>query len=116
VASGTVVFRQGETAHPLILVAKGRLDVRVERADGTSIQIGTIALGEYIGEVALLNRVPAIASVVAAGEVEILVLPPRDFYELAGAFPALWAELKDVAERRQREYDYRKKGSDPFSR
>ncbi len=107
VSSGTAVIRQGETAHPLVLVSKGRLDVRVERADGTIIQVGTVALGEYVGEVALLHRIPAIASVIADGDVEILVLPPRDFYELAGAFPALWAELKDVAERRQREYEYR---------
>lgn len=107
VPSGTAVIRQGETAHPLVLVSKGRLDVRVERADGKVIQVGTVALGEYVGEVALLHRVPAMANVVAAGDVEILALPPRDFYELAGAFPALWAELKDVAERRQREYEYR---------
>lgn len=107
VENGTVVIQQGETAHPLVLVSRGRLDVRVERADGKYIQIGTVALGEYVGEVALLHRVPAIANVVAAGDAEILALPPRDFYELAGAFPALWAELKDVAERRQREYEYR---------
>lgn len=107
VPNGTAVIRQGETAHPLVLVSKGRLDVRVERADGTLVQVGTVALGEYVGEVALLYRVPAMANVIAAGDVEILALPPRDFYELAGAFPALWAELKDVAERRQREYEYR---------
>ena len=107
VPNGTTIIRQGETAHPLVLVSKGRLDVRVERADGSIIQVGTVTLGEYVGEVALLHRVPAMGNVIAAGDVEILALPPRDFYELAGAFPALWAELKDVAERRQREYDYR---------
>ncbi|MEO7093515.1 MAG: cyclic nucleotide-binding domain-containing protein, partial [Polyangiales bacterium] len=107
VPAGSTIIRQGETAHPLVLVSKGRLDVRVERADGQIIQVGTVALGEYVGEVALLHRVPAMANVIAAGDVEILALPPRDFYEIAGAFPALWAELKDVAERRQREYDFR---------
>jgi CRP-like cAMP-binding protein len=107
VANGTTVIRQGEIAHPLVLVARGRLDVRAERADGKMIQVGTIAAGEYCGEIALLHRVPASAHVIAAGECEVLLLPPRDFYELAGAFPALWAELKDVAERRQRELEYR---------
>ena len=107
VSDGTVVIHQGDVAHPLILVSRGRLDVRVDRPGGAMFQIGTIAMGEYIGEVALLNRAPAIANVIASGDVEILLLPPRDFYELAGTFPALWAELKDVAERRQREYDYR---------
>ena len=100
------MIRQGEVAHPLVLVSRGRLDVRTERA-GETIQIGTIAMGEYVGELALLHRTPSNAHVVAAGEAEVLLLPPRDFYELAGAFPALWAELKDVAERRQREFDYR---------
>ncbi len=107
VQNGTPVIHQGDVGNPLILVAKGRLDVRAERSDGTFLQIGTIATGEYVGEVALLHRVPAIAHVIAAGNVEMLLLAPRDFYELAGAFPALWAELKDVAERRQREYEYR---------
>ena len=109
VNGGTTVIRQGEIAHPLVLVAKGRLDVRAERADGRLVQVGTIATGEYVGEVALLHRVPAAAHVIAGGDAEILMLPPRDFYELAGAYPALWAELKDVAERRQREYDFRMK-------
>jgi hypothetical protein len=111
VTAGTTVIRQGEIAHPLVLVAKGRLDVRAERADGRMVQVGTIATGEYVGEVALLHRVPAAAHVIAAADVELLLLPPRDFYELAGAFPALWAELKDVAERRQREHDFRVKNS-----
>lgn len=106
VTDGTVVIHQGDVAHPLILVSRGRLDVRLHRRD-ESFQLGTVAMGEYIGEVALLGRTPAIANVIAAGDAEILVLPPRDFYELAQTFPALWAELKDVAERRQREYDYR---------
>ena len=34
-------------------------------------------------------------------------LAPRDFYEIAGAFPALWAALKQAAERRTREQDAR---------
>jgi hypothetical protein len=109
---GTTVIRQGEVAHPLVLVSRGRLDVRTERG-GETIQIGTIAMGEYVGEVALLNRTPSNAHVVAAGEAEVLLLPPRDFYELAGAFPALWAELKDVAERRQREFEYRIRAGRP---
>lgn len=110
VTTGTTVIRQGEHAHPLVLVARGRLDVRAERADGKVIQVGTIGAGEYVGEAALLARTPAAAHVIAATDAEILLLPPRDFYEVAGAFPALWAELKDVAERRTREHDQRMRG------
>jgi hypothetical protein len=108
-AAGTTVIRQGEQGHALVLVAAGRLEVRVERPDGTFVQLGAIAPGEYVGEAALLARQPAPAHVIALTDVELLLLQPRDFYEIAGAYPALWAELKDVAERRTREHDARLK-------
>lgn len=109
VARGTIVIRQGEAGHPLVLVAHGRLDVRAELATGELIQITSIAAGEFVGEAALLARAPASAHVVAVTDAELLLLAPHDLYELAGAFPALWAELKDVAERRTREHDRRVK-------
>ena len=46
-------------------------------------------------------------SVFALTDVELLLLRPSDFYEIAGAFPALWAELKAVAERRTRDHEAR---------
>lgn len=107
VARGAIVIRQGETGHPLVLVAHGRLDVRAELATGELIQITSIAAGEFVGEAALLARTPASAHVIAVTDAELLLLAPNDLYELAGAFPALWAELKDVAERRTREHDRR---------
>jgi CRP-like cAMP-binding protein len=42
--------------------------------------------------------------VVAATECEILVLGAADFYEVTAAYPALWAELEDVADRRARDH------------
>jgi len=109
VSAGTTVIRQGELNHPLVLVASGRLEVRAELATGELVDVTAIAAGEFVGEAALLARAPAPAHVVAAVDSELLELAARDLYELAGAFPALWAELKDVAERRTREHDRRVK-------
>jgi hypothetical protein len=106
VPPGTVVIRQGEVGPSFVLVAQGRLQVRVDRA-GRTIELGAIGPGEHIGEAPLLARAPARGSVVAATEAELLLLAPRDFYEIAGSFPALWAELKAAAERRTRELDAR---------
>lgn len=105
--AGATVIRQGEQGHPLVLVASGRLEVRADRPageGGTPVELGTIGSGEHVGEAALLARSPAPAHVVAATEVELLLLSPRDFYEIAGAYPALWAQLKEIAERRAREH------------
>jgi hypothetical protein len=101
VAPRTVVIRQGQVTPALVLVASGRLDVRAERA-GAVIDLGTVGPGEHIGEAALLARAPAPATVASATEAELLLLAPRDFYELTGMFPALWAALKQSAERNRR--------------
>ncbi|MBA3393515.1 MAG: cyclic nucleotide-binding domain-containing protein [Deltaproteobacteria bacterium] len=109
VRAGTTVIRQGETGHALVLVERGQLEVRIERASGMPYQLTPIVAGDYVGEAALLSRTPAPAQVVAATDCELLLLTARDFYEIAGAFPALWADLKDVAERRTREVEARLK-------
>ncbi|MBX3161281.1 MAG: cyclic nucleotide-binding domain-containing protein [Deltaproteobacteria bacterium] len=106
VASGTTVIRQGESNQALIVVARGRLEVRHER-EARFIALSIVGAGEYVGEVALLARAAAAAHVVAVTDAELLLLAPRDFYELTGTFPSLWAELKDTAERRTREHEAR---------
>jgi Cyclic nucleotide-binding domain len=103
--AGSIVIRQGESAHALILVVTGQLEVRFERSNGSVVVLDTIQPGQYIGEAALLGRTPAQAGVVALADSELLALPPHALFELAGAFPALWAALKDTAERRTRQYE-----------
>jgi hypothetical protein len=104
VKKGTTVIRQGEIGHSLVVVVKGQLDARVDRKGGP-VELGAIGTGEFVGEGSLLSRTPSQVQVLAASDCELLLLTPRDFYEIAGAFPALWAELKDVAERRKRELE-----------
>jgi hypothetical protein len=106
-AHGMTVIRRGESGHGLVLVLRGRLELHGERADGSRVMLGAIGPGSYVGEVSLLARAPASVQVVAAVESEILVLAAHDFYEITGAFPALWAELTSVAERRTREHAQR---------
>ena len=105
VRAGAIVIRQGETSHPLILVVTGTLELRAERTNGAMLKLDTIEMGQYIGEAALLNRVPSAANVVAVVDSELLALPAHALFELAGAYPALWAALKDSAERRTRQYE-----------
>jgi hypothetical protein len=105
VPAGTVVLRRGDPASWFVLVASGRLEIRIEHGEGAA---GAIGPGEYIGEGPLLARTPVRANVVAVTEAELLLLAPRDFYDIAGTFPALWAELKAAAERRAREHDARR--------
>ena len=105
---GERVIRQGDISHPLVLVQRGRLEVRAERADGTVALLEALGALDFIGEASLLGRQPAEASVVAASDTELLVLSPHDVFEIAGAFPAWWAHLKHSGDRRTRDYDRRR--------
>ncbi len=105
VAAGTTLVRLGETGHPLILVVSGLLEVRHDRGAAGTVALDSVEAGDHIGEAALLARSPAPANIVAVVDSEILALPPHALFELAGAYPALWAALKDSAERRTRQYE-----------
>jgi len=109
-ANGATVIRRGETGHGLVIVVTGLLELHAERAGGQRIVIGAIAPGEYVGEASLLARAPAAIDVIAAVDSEIIVLGEHDFHDVTAAFPALRTELKQVAERRAREYDQRLHG------
>jgi hypothetical protein len=97
VLQGTVVIKRGETDHPLIVVGVGELSAR---ENGRTLY--DVVAGEHVGEGALLARQPSPIDVVAVVASELLLLYPHELYEIAGAFPALWARLKDVAEKRAR--------------
>ncbi len=103
VRSGVTVIRQGELDHPLMVVGSGELAVRVQRGHEV-ILLYEVAEGEPVGEGSLLARKPSPAHVVAIKDCELVFLPPKELYEIAGAFPALWARLKDIAEKRARSH------------
>jgi hypothetical protein len=103
VRSGVTVIRQGETDHPLVVVGTGELAVRVQRGHEV-VRLYEVHEGEPVGEGSLLARKPSPAHVVAVADCELVVLPPKELYEIAGAFPALWARLKDIAEKRERSF------------
>ncbi len=101
VRSGVTVIRQGEIDHPLVVVGMGELAVRVQRGHEV-VMLYEVHEGDHVGEGALLARKPSPAHVVAVSDCELVTLPPKELYEIAGAFPALWARLKDIAEKRER--------------
>lgn len=104
-APASPLVSYGETTHPLVLVVDGELEVRVQHPGKPLVVLDTIRAGDYIGERSLLAKVPSVVDVVAVGAVEVMLLLPRDFYDVAAAFPALWAQLKEVSARRTRDYD-----------
>ncbi len=99
IAAGDFAIRMGAHSHPLILVVSGQLEVR----RGAQV-LDQIEPGGFTGEGSLLARAPALYAVVAAIDSVVLAMAAPAVFELAGAYPSLWAALKESAERRARLY------------
>jgi cAMP-dependent protein kinase regulator len=92
--------RQGTGFH-VILVGSARVSCRAE--DGSEVPLGVLTEGEYFGEMSLLSGFGAEATVRAASVTEVLMLNPRDFYELAADHPEIWTVVQNEADRRRQD-------------
>jgi CRP-like cAMP-binding protein len=72
--SGQVIFQQGSTGDTFVVVMDGILRVEVTSFDGETATVGTIKPGEVVGEMAVLDPAPRLATVVAATDCEVLEL------------------------------------------
>lgn len=70
-ADGDALFREGATSDHLDVVVQGELVVHVDLDDGT-IEIGRNGPGAWLGEVGLIDRGPAMATVIANGPALVL--------------------------------------------
>ncbi len=69
-ASGEVLFHQGESGESLYLILSGRLRVLLSSEDELSI-VRELGQGEVVGEMALLSREPRSATVVATRDTQL---------------------------------------------
>jgi CRP-like cAMP-binding protein len=77
--AGSVVIRQGGTAHEVFVVAEG--EVTVSR-DGAPV--ATLSAGDHFGEVGVLAPAPRDATVTARTDVELYVFERRHFLGMLG--------------------------------
>jgi NTE family protein len=90
---GDVVVAEGDYPGALYLVLSGAADVAVIDRQGEEHVVGRVAAGETIGEMSLFTRNPAIGTVRATEEVELVVLDELDLQDLTRRFPDIYRNL-----------------------
>jgi CRP-like cAMP-binding protein len=101
VAPGTVVVTEGAAGSEFFVILDGR--ARVERHGR---EVASLGPGRFFGDLALLDRAPRNASVIADSEMELAKLGQRAFDELLG-HPGFSKKLLAGLARRLREQDAR---------
>ncbi|EQC34487.1 AGC/PKA protein kinase, variant [Saprolegnia diclina VS20] len=83
-ADGTSVITEGEPGTKFYIIKNGHAIVSKANGNNTAVEIAKLSVGDYFGEMALLNDEPRKANVTAGGLLECFVLERAKFVELLG--------------------------------
>jgi CRP/FNR family cyclic AMP-dependent transcriptional regulator len=100
--AGTEIVREGSIGHEFYLVMSGEATVR-----RNGRKVATLGPGRYFGELALLDRGPRSATVVADTDMELAVIGQREFMSVIDQVPTVAEKLLSSMAARLREADTR---------
>jgi CRP/FNR family transcriptional regulator, cyclic AMP receptor protein len=95
VKAGTAIYGKGDPGDSLFAVITGTVQISVPSVDGKDTVFAQLAVGEIVGEVALLDGRPRSADVAAVTDCELMVINRRDFVPLID-HPELAFRLIDI--------------------
>lgn len=98
--AGTTLVKEGTTGHEFYLILDGTASVRRNNK-----KIASLGAGQYFGEMALLDRGPRSATVVADSDIKVLVIGQREFNGVLDEVPGLAHKLLTGMAARLREAD-----------
>jgi CRP-like cAMP-binding protein len=96
-APGDVLVKEGQTSDGLYVVLSGEVEI-----DAQGKRIATLKEGEVFGEMSLLTRSPASATVRAMRRTSLLRLPKQDFDTLILSHPQVLEHVSVLIDSRQR--------------
>jgi len=100
VPAGKVLVEEGRPGHEFFLILEGKASVKRGKK-----KIADLGPGQYFGEMALLDRGPRSATVVADTDMDVLVLGQREFAGVIDEVPAMAHKLLTTMAQRLRESD-----------
>ena len=99
VREGKVLIREGERGREFFVIVTGEVEVRRKGR-----KMATLGPGSFVGEMALLSKIPRVATVTAVTPLDVLVITDRAFLDLLEKMPSLTVKVaRTLAERVGRE-------------
>jgi len=84
VRPGKVITKEGASGHEFFVILDGKVDI-----SKAGKRVNTMGPGDFFGELALLAKVPRMATVTAATPATLLVVGHREFTSLLASQPAI---------------------------
>lgn len=92
-ASGTELFRKGETGDAMYLVESGRVRISITDDDGHELTLAENAQGDFFGEMALIDGRQRSADATVVEDARLAVLSRPDFLSFVRTSPDLALEM-----------------------
>lgn len=73
------VFRQGETGSEMFIILSGRVVVTLKTLNGSSLTISRLGIGDFLGEVSLVDGLPRNTSAMAETDTTVLGITKENF-------------------------------------
>jgi NTE family protein len=100
---GAVVLLEGDTAQGLYIIQAGSADIYVADREGREQYICPVGPGATLGEMSLFTGERVSATVRAATDLDVLILWPDDFHQLAAEYPEIYRHLGTLLAHRLRD-------------
>jgi CRP-like cAMP-binding protein len=75
----TVIFFENDEGDSFFMIVEGRIKVTILGDDGREIILSVLSVGDFFGEMALLDNEPRSATAIAVEESELLLVQRSDF-------------------------------------
>lgn len=103
---GSVILFEDDPGDSLFVVREGRVKVVLIGEDGREVILGVLGVGEYFGELSLIDDRPRSAHVIAMEDSNLLVLRREDFRKRVESSPSVaWMLLTELSRRLRRADD-----------
>jgi CRP-like cAMP-binding protein len=100
---GSVILFENDPGDSLFVVRSGRVKVVLIGEDGREVILGVLGVGEYFGEMALIDENPRSAHVIAMEDATLIVLRREDFRRRVESNPSVaWSLLSELSRRLRR--------------
>ena len=84
VREGKVLIQEGERGREFFVIVEGEVEIRRKGK-----KVKTLGPGSFVGEIALLSKIPRVATVTAIEPTSVLVITDRAFMDLCEKSPSI---------------------------
>lgn len=103
-SQGTAILKEGEAGDSIFLIRSGSVQVALQGASGPSTSLAVMHAGDIFGEMAVLERKPRSATVLAKEDCVLLEIAGEPLRKLMEVRPEMQVKMYTIARDRMKQW------------